>query len=537
MIFTFEEAVEKIKQHQTIKKDWQTMRDYSKELKALVLGKDFHNELINKIDFIESDKKALARQKYARDIKDFFARLFQPIDNIYYATGGVKDFSEINNNDFLKNISNVRDNKTLSKWVQENATLLSHVDPNGLIFLEYKTDPLKVYPTYKSIDSIRYYEAKGQKIEYVIFEPKIKEGKNYFRFVDDLNDFTIKQEGQTYTLVDDQSFTHEFGEVPALIVSDICIAGENQRFSPIENILGISKEYARDLSILSLYKVFKGMPIFWKVVQYCGDCKGAGKIGDEKCGTCDGMGKYVSKTDVTDVVEVPMPDEESKFLEGKNIGGYISPELDTWTKLEETLKFQEELAYKSHWGTIYGMQNTAGNKTATEVIYDKQPLENRLNKYADNVEYIEWQLSEWILNLYDLSKNKDESKITINLGRRYVIESYDALLERYEKSVLAGSNSVVLDKQFLEYINAKFVNNPIDLEINLKKMRVEPYLHLSILNINAIFGAEEAQRKVLFHKWWNELADYKKDEISLISEFNIWFETNKININTNTITQ
>ena len=71
--------------------------------------------------------------------------------------------------------------------------------------------------------------------------------------------------------------------------------------------------------------------------------------------------------------------------------------------------------YKSHWGTSFGMRiNGNVEKTATEVIFDKQPFENQLNKYADFAEYIEWKLSEWILNLYDTGKDKSESAITIN---------------------------------------------------------------------------------------------------------------------------
>ena len=50
---------------------------------------------------------------------------------------------------------------------------------------------------------------------------------------------------------------------------------------------------------------------------------------------------------------------------------------------------------------------------------------------------MEWKFCEWILNFYDLGKNRNESRITINLGRRYIVEGYDTLLERYEVSVKA----------------------------------------------------------------------------------------------------
>ncbi len=86
------DALNELKEHQVVNQLFLDMREQSRELKALVNGKGFIDELIDKIEVIESDKKAKARKKYSRDIKDLFSRLFQPIDNIYYATGGVKDY-------------------------------------------------------------------------------------------------------------------------------------------------------------------------------------------------------------------------------------------------------------------------------------------------------------------------------------------------------------------------------------------------------------------------------------------------------------
>lgn len=526
------EAIAYIKNNETLTKDFKEMREYSSTLKALVNGDDFIDELINKIEGIESSLKAKAREKYSRSVKDLFSRLFQPIDNIYYATGGVKEYeisSTTTKTNYLKQIANIRDNKTLSEWVQTYAIQLYNTDPNGVIFLEYKTTPkVDVYPTYKSSSKIRYYKAKGQLLEYIIFEPKVKNQKTYIRIVDDLTDRTFERNGNDYLLVEELTFQHPFGQVPAIVCSNIQLAGEDEKLAPIDSIIEVAKEYARDQSFLTLYKVYKGNPIFWKYVTYCSDCSGTGKQDNEECTTCNGKGKVVAKSDVTDAVELPIPTDTESPIIAPNIAGFISPDLEVWGKYEETLKLLEEQMYKSHWGTSYGMNNVQGMKTATEVTFDKQPLENQLNKYADYAEYVEWKLSEWILNLLDTTKtDKLESKITINLGRRYIIESYDVLLESYEKSVLAEENNVVLDKLFSEYLGAKYRNNPIDLQINLLKARIEPYLHLPLTKVNAIFGNEEAQRKVLFQNWWNILKDFSKDEKVLLSDFNNWFEQNK----------
>lgn len=528
------EAILAIKNNLKVSSEFIEMREYSKELRALVNGDDFLEELICKIEGIESEQKAIARSKYSRSIKDMFTRLFQPIDNIYYATGGIKEYDisqETIKKAFLFQIANIRDGKTLSEWVQSNAIKLFNTDPNGVIFLEYKTEPkTEVYPTYKSIDKIRYYKSNGQLLEYVIFEPKIKQDGSYWRIVDDLHDWTFKQVGSDFVFVDEKSFNHPFGKVPAIICSNIHNPGEKIKLAAIDGVIDIAKEYARDTSFLTLYKVYKSNPIFWKYIQYCAECSGTGKQGNESCTSCNGLGKMVAKSDVTDVVELPVPDDRESPVIAPNIAGFISPDLDVWTKYEETNKLTEESIYKTHWGTNYGMQSVAGQKTATEVTFDKQPLENQLNKYADYAEFVEWKLSEWILNLYDTSKSKEESAITINLGRRYIIDNYDTLLDRYEKSVAAEENSVVLDKLFLEYLGAKYRNNPIDLQANLLKARIEPYLHMTFSKVKDIFGNDEAQRKILFQKWWSETNTFNKTSEQLTSEFNTWFEQKKITV-------
>ncbi len=530
IIETVDDAIAILQSQKTVSQLFLDMRSMSKELNALVNGKDFIDELIYKIEVIESDKKAEARRKYSRDIKDLFSRLFQPIDNIYYATGGVKEY-DANKKikpEFLNKIASIRDGKPLSEWVQQKGIQLFNTDPNGVVFLEYTTDKIiDVYPTYKSIQSIRYYKSKGQVCEFIIFEPRVIKTKIHWRIVDDLYDRTFTQEGNDFKIVAELSFKHPFGQVPAVICSNLSHVGSNIKLPAIESVIGVAKEYSQNQSMLTLYKIFRSMPLFWKGVHICGDCQGSGKSGEEKCGNCNGNGKYVGKNDVTDVIEVPLPEGDEKYLVGDNIGGFLQPPIETWKQLNEELLILEEKMYKSHWGTSFGIRsNNNVEKTATEILFDKQPFENQLNKYADYAEYMEWKLSEWILNLYDTQKNKEESKITINLGRRYIIESYDVLLERYEMAVKSECNNIILDKLFEEYLWAKFRNNIIDLQISIAKAKVEPYLHTTLKNVLVIFGNEEAQRKVLFQKYWITIKDYSNTD-KIEADFINWFELNK----------
>ena len=530
MIFTNEQAIELIKENQHLTPEITKLRQDSKELYALIEGDMFKEELITQIEHIEGEKKALARKKYSRDIQDFFERLFQPIDNISYATGGNKVY-KIENEEvkkkFLKQIDNIKDSNTLQHWVMNVGIKLRHVDPNGLMFMEYTTSPKsEIYPTYKSIYDIRGYQRRGQLLDWLLFEPYMVDEKEHFRFVDETTDRTFKKDGENFFLVEGLSFEHPFGEVPAIINSNLVKVGKDYRISDITPILGLSKEYARDQSIKTIYKFLQGFPIHWRYVTECDDCKGTGQVKDGSCKKCDSRG-FLQKSDVTDIVTLPIPTQDTPVI--PEIAGNITPDLETWNQYNEELNTFEKIAFRTFWGTLQGLEESiGGRKTTTEVIFNKQPIENRLNKYADYAEFVEWKMSNWILLFLDPNDNT-ENKIVVKYGRNYVIEPSDTILSRYEEAKGKQENDVVLDDLFKQYLQATYRTNPIELAINIKKSEIEPYLHQVLKDISDIFGSEEAQKKVLFGKWWNELtiSDYEKDSKTLEKEFNTWFESNK----------
>jgi hypothetical protein len=59
----------------------------------------------------------------------------------------------------------------------------------------------------------------------------------------------------------------------------------------------------------------------------------------------------------------------------------------------------------------------------------------------------------------------------------------------------------------------------------IKKAKVEPYVHQSISEVYDYFGKVEANKKVLFQKFWQE-ANKDKTEEQLTEEFNQYFLTN-----------
>lgn len=530
MIFKDEnEALDYIQKNRKVSAYISNARKEHKELKALINGKDF-DDLLIKIENIESDQKAKARKNYSRSIKDFYSRLLRPVDNVYHSTGGSKEYKIEGKKRkiLLGKLNNIRGGKSLERWLESFWMKAYHNDPHGVIFVEYtsKDGIVNPYPTYKSINDIRNYKPNGQNLEVILFEPKEVKGENdlyyIWRVVDDVKDYTFIERNGSFIYSDKMSFKHPFGKVPALINSDIIELGTDKRLSPIDDIIEVSKEYARDQSIKTIYKFLHGYPIFWKMISQCNTCTGTGKVGNNTCPDCDGHGYYKRK-DVTDMVTLPVPKEGEAKL-APDIAGYVTPPLDIWGQYDSELKLLEDTCVFTHWGAIIDTQK---KQTATEVISDVKPVIKRLNMYGDVAEYMEHQITEFVANALDLSKDKEAEISSINYGRNYIIEPADSVLTRYEDAKAKGDNNTILDRLFNEYLVAKYKGDSTKLHTMLLKSSIEPYLHLDYKQVLDVFNKKEAQKKALFDSWWRvlESKDLEKSPESLKEEYSKWFDS------------
>lgn len=513
-------------------------REQSNKLFALIHGDNFIDLLINKIEYIESPNKAAARKRYSRDIIHYFERILRPNANIYSANGGSISLnidSESDKEALLSTMSRTKDGKSLREWLKTFWMPLYHSDPNGVIFIEYTTKDNKIdcWPTYKQIDVIQSYKPKGQLVEWILFKPvkEVINGKQVMtiRLVDDTLDRTYLVNGDKFTLLEndgikDRSFEHPFGQVPALVNSDIEDFRGNTRLSPINSIIGVSEEFARDQSQKTLYKIRMGLPTEWKIGDQCITCHGKGKVDDSNCKECDGQGYYMSK-DITDIKIIAAPEGDEKAINGNDTGGFIVPPSDPLIQFREELRIAIEDAFSTHWGTMAGFASKVV-KTATEIFYDTQPMTDKLNDIGDIAEFMENQIVEWYANAVIPTKQKDKHIASIHYGRRYIIDPPDVILEKYEKAKREGDNNVILDRLYNEYLTARFRRDPEFLRIMLLKSSIDPYLHSSLEQVEKAFGVIEVQKKILFQKWWNILTAKDKENTSekLDEQFDKWFE-------------
>jgi len=506
--------------------EWiQEARAYSEELFALVEGKDFI-DLLTKVEHLEGDQKATVRRKFARSVKDMFERLGRLTDNVYHSTGGVKRYTGLSDaqKEKLESVlDDIRSGQSLQEWLEYNWKDLYHIDPNGLIFLEYMEGKAP-YPTYKSINSIRTYLPNGQKCEFLLFEPKeLDDNRTVWRLVDDVKDYTVIQSGNTLVIDEDLTFEHEFGCVPAIINSNINkIGNDNIKVSPYDKVIEISKEYLQNGSVKTLYKLLQGFPKHWRYTAPCPDCHGTGKNGETICRTCDGTGES-KRNDVTDEIRLSIPENDDVVL-APNIAGYVTPDLETWERFNEELKLLEDTITLTHWGAIVNTQAVA---TATEIVIDTQPTIQRLNKYSDVAQRVESMITEMIANHLFLEKDKYEKIASINYGRNFIIEPLNIVLQRYQESKAAGDNATILDRQYNEYLMSKYKSDPKGLKVALLKSAVEPYIHFNVEQVAETMGTEEAQKKILFDDYWKTVLNYDQEVETIKRNFEAWFEQNK----------
>lgn len=512
-------------------------RAYHKNMKALVLGDGF-KELLLKVEHIETAKKAEARKRYSRPIKDINAKLLEPVSNVYSANGGNKVYnieSPDVKKEFLKQLGNVRGGLSLENWLQTYwSKELYNVDPNGVMLLEQ--DEGEAWPTYKSIDCIRDYKSNGLALEYIVFEPvDIGDDKQMWRVIDDSKDYTIIQQGEIYSEDAEQTFDNPFGICPGRINSDKQHLGSIHRLAPIDVVKETEEELLRDRSILTIYKFLNGFATPYKPKIVCPSCKGTKKQGVSACPDCNGKGVILDK-DVTDEIIIPIHLEaENPIQLPTNFAGFISPDLEIWNQYKDEAKRLFNESFEAMWGTRES--DEVKDQTAMGVILNTQPMIARLNAWSDVAQSQEQAFTEMFANFYISTKNKEDRISIISYGRNYIIQPPEFLLGEYQNSNEKGDPITIRDRKLTEYITSKYKNDPTTLRRELLKKDLEPYVHYTIELVNEIYGQQEAQKKGLFTDWWESLSsiDLDKTREQLEIDRDNWLneKVNKLNTEKN----
>lgn len=495
------------------------------------------------------------QKKYAISNKDVFGRLLQQEDMVYTARGGSSYFSLGQTNEDRMNelLANVRFGMSLRKWVRNFAHQAYRCDPMGIILMETEVagvDPEgdmnepNTYPTYKSIFSIYDYETNGRNLEYVCFRLKAEECREYgindtdikdmpddqeteyFRIIDDNNDMVVKRGNDIVTIVNAANMAqpnpipNKWGVTPGFVISDLMLYNDSDKFvSPLELVVELADSFLEDRSVRNLQKKYHGFAKAVEPLLRCSRCNGAKTIDGAPCPECtppgakEGTG-FKFKTKPSDVARFPIEDLENGF-DWRKYFGYVTPDIESWNKQDMSLEDLEELMEMTYWGTVRmqrpkpAQDKSKGGDaiTATESNSNQAPKIARLNMTADWVEKTENAIA-WFIGKYWFPDTFKKPAIT--LGREYILDTPDDLMDKYVTLRSKGAPDFTLDEALEKYYHARYNTNPIMLQKYLKMLDVEPFPHLSIVQAKGIITEfKDYSAKLYFGEWANTVPDIK----------------------------
>jgi hypothetical protein len=502
-------------------------REYSRKLRRHIYGEKLQTHL-ETIDGFERESLKAVRAKYTKSNKDLFSRLARPLDKVFSARGGSTYYNLSEGGEAKARVlsQNVRDGHSIRKWIELFWKPHMLDDPFGIILLEIlpqtqatlslQRGQSAVYPTYISIHDIFDYLPKGNRLEYLALKLSEQQKTSYglkadeqiFRVIDDASDYLVRLEGDSVTILG-QGLTipNFFGEVPAMINSDFIDPQTSDCFlSLYDDVIELAEHFLLKGSIKITHDFMHGFPKYSEFASDCPDCKGNGVLNGEDCKNCNGSGKK-AMIRVSDVKLLNWPTKEDQVILPNQVGGYVSPDKTFYEISTADLQMLENVMNVTLWGTqskvkTEGMSIAANGdttKTATEIIDETKPQADRLVPISEMAEKRHKFLLDMIIRLQIAPGYSGSS---VNYGRRYLLESPDSIWDKYSDARVKGAPQSVLDTLLNEYYEANYQSDPVGLELAKKLMYVEPFVHLTSIQLKALTpDPVDYKMKLYFSEW------------------------------------
>jgi hypothetical protein len=372
--------------------------------------------------------------------------------------------------------------------------------------------------TYKAITSIRAYATSGLDVLWVIFEPDLvdEKGNQYSWAVDEEYYYRIQSDGKNVTVI--EQIMHLFGKVPAVVCSAIYNTEKGYKVSILDKQVDLLDSYLTKNSVKEIYQYLHNYPIFWMYQTICPTCNGTKKVGPDVCTTCNGAG-FIGRKDVSDafIVKRPTDREEPATVPP---AGYIQTDVVTCEENRRELDWLFDKMFHSLWGTTV---EKSDNETATGRFIDAMPVYNRLNALADMAQMVHQKLAEIIAKHYFPVTFLGAK---ISYSRRYIIESPDVLWSRYQDARGKRSPDMALNYMLEQFYYSEFSSNSMMADYYVKLMYVEPYVHYTIVEVDAMIIPEVIKKaKRFFPEWIRDTPDtdiITKDVTQLSNELIIY---------------
>ena len=268
--------------------------------------------------------------------------------------------------------------------------------------------------------------------------------------------------------------------------------------SPIDAQIELLDKYVTSNSVLNIAEFFHNYPQQFIYVDECQRCNGTGNIGTidrwEECPECEN-GKAERK-DPTDIIKLRVPTKDQQKIDPPS--GFIYMPTEPWELMTKAVDRTWNRIFFTHSGTVVSREGK--NETATGRFIDAQPVNNRLNKYSKSIEQAHTAIANFLGKFYFPLTFE---KAFIQYGRRYLIETPDQIWEKYLNAKKQEAPVTTLNILLEQYLESEFRENETMLDIEKKKVLLEPWVHWDVKTVRAsqTISDEDKQKKEFFGEW------------------------------------
>jgi hypothetical protein len=479
-------------------------RDDAKKLRVHVTGSQEETaKYLHRIEMYETAEQYFARKKSCTPNKAVFAELLAPVDKVFTARGGsrlIEAGSTASTTKLNEYINQIEGGRSVQKWLQDVWKLQYFTDAAGLIFME--SDGIYSYPTFKSIDTIRNYQRDGRTVDWVIFEPIDSDDQKHCRVVGAGVDAMWNVTNPDAPTLIGEPLPLPYKSTPAL-VNGAKESGDLTRLvSDLDDITDIADHYLRTTSVKNIHEFQHGIPIYWEYGAPCNVCNGSGLVqGGKTCHACDGSG-YKQRKDISEKIRLKTPSSTEQPTITPDVAGFVEPSHKTWDQYRTEQKELIEKMHDTFWGTH--RREYSSNETATGRFIDQQPVHDRLSTLAATFEATD----QWICDQVGYYHYREAYKgASVHYGRRFLIETPSAIWDDYQKAIKDGAPEAVKDYKLMQYWYSELRDDPVQLGAALKLIQVEPFVHLSPVEVLAMEAIPLPDRlaKVYFSDWSDQM--------------------------------
>lgn len=364
--------------------------------------------------------------------------------------------------------------------------------------IPYKSEGGKPYIIFKALADVKDFKQTGRRVEYIILrygkEKRVinekEETVQLYRVIDDSYDYIYAETSDGVVEVDDR-IQNFWGVVPAIQIGDICVDPLNDdiKTSPIDQTMPLLQDYMTRHAEHVISELIHASPILALMGQKCdyeldgNTCKN-GEIyieGEWKiCPKCNGKGATVPGSS-SEVIVVPQTDKNGNTFDPKNIGQYITPPTEVLKHQgEELTELENRIVYS---GTGIKTMVKTSIQTATEIVLNLKPLEDKISSILDNIEFVE----TFVTDLIGSAFNEKYQGCEVHYPRKLNIRDENLILEEIDQSKRSGMPISQIRLLVQELMVTRYQNSREDLARALMLLELEPA---------AVFSIKEVQESI-----------------------------------------